>query len=183
MYTSVWVYRNLSTTERQKMDIRRLYHSVPYFFETERFTLNLELADWLDQLIGKLLGIHLPLHTQYWDWRCMVLVPGFYIKPESRDFTITSSALGVCSKKQILGLVCYIANWIAEIVGKKNQKNKDWHRIISNGNSYTIPSVRCHCKHLKELILKAAQLVVMRSTNALTGWAGEKHQDAMWVKI
>lgn len=99
MYTSVCVYRNLSTTERQKWTSGDfLYHSVPYFFETERFTLNLELAGWLDQLIGKLLGIHLPLHTQYWDRRCMVLVPGFYMKPESRDFAITSSALGVRSK-------------------------------------------------------------------------------------
>lgn len=50
----------------------------------QRLTLDLVLADWLGKLVSELCGIHLPLYTQYWGYRCMLLVPGFYMGSEFR---------------------------------------------------------------------------------------------------
>lgn len=103
MYTSVWVYISVCVYPTVVMSRLQENFSVTLIrtsvFLRRRLTLNLELADWLDQLAGELLGIHLPLHTQYWGYRCLVLVPGFHMRLESGDLrgtAITSPALGVC---------------------------------------------------------------------------------------
>lgn len=111
---------------------------------------------------------------------CAWLLHGIWIQ----GFTLTQQALPQ-------SLVCILSNKSgAGLLHSKldswNEKweKKDWQGTISNINFYTMPGFRYHWKHiLGGLILKSNQWVVMRSTNALTGWAENGYWNAMWVRI
>jgi hypothetical protein len=96
-------------------------------------------------------------------------------------------------KNPCVSCVCVLAGETPyHITGTKNKTNKQTNtpktdRMISNGNFCTIPS-KCQMPlqtSLKWLLLKATQWAAMRSKkmHSLTGWAGEGHRDAMWVRI
>lgn len=61
-----------------------ILHLVSIVCLKQSLTLDLALADGLGKLASELCGTHLPLYTQHWGYRRMLLVPGFYMGSEFR---------------------------------------------------------------------------------------------------